>query len=275
MATQSAVLKFALPEDEESDQMRIYSSATKEGTYTLATTVSYEYGISTYEYDELDDTLWYKIQFHNTDDGESGPLSDPVYGGTFDNASPFLAVSTAYDGAHYATTQDVYDYSSLTTVDVSVSRVSQALRRARAVIDLKTADLNLNRFNRTFSTDVARKKHNATLRIVKEAEINIALGNIYRGLSDDLVMDRLRDALSGASIDSESVSIGQTALAGSSGLANPRHMAELNSLANRYLAIGAAMLNALQPPSVRMHYLDDDDGGFSKLPRFRFPFNGV
>lgn len=270
MATQSAILKFALPEDEDSDQMKIYSCATKSGTYALATTVSYEYGDSTYEYDSLDDTTWYKIQFHNSSDGESGPISDPVYGGDFSNASPFLAVSTAYDGANYATTQDVYDYCTLTTEDVTSARVSQALRRARAVIDLKTADLDLDRFTRTFDTDVSRKKFNATLRILKEAEINIALGNIYRGLADDLIAKRMRDALSGAGSESSAVTIGQTALAEGAGLLDPRHAAELNALANRYLSIGSAMLNSLQPPSIRLHF----EGEYVQSPRFRLPFNG-
>lgn len=274
MATQSAVLTFALPEDTASDQLLIYSSDSKDGDYSLDTTVSYEYGVSQYEYDALDDTKWYKIQFNNSTDSETGPISDPVYGGTFSNASPALFVSTSYDGANYATTQDVYDYSTLTSQDVTTSRVSQALRRARAVIDLKTADLNLNRFTRTFNTDTSRKKFNATLRIIKEAEINIALGNVYRSLSDDLVAKRLREALGGAQNESDGVSIGQTSLAGSTGLTNPRHMAELNGLANRYLAIGAAMLNALQPPSIRLHP-QDAEGTYVQSPRFKYPFNGV
>lgn len=270
MATQSAVLKFALPEDENSDQMRIYSSASKTGDYSLAVTVSYEYGTSTYEYDELDDTTWYKIQFYNSIDDEAGPMSDPVYGGKFNDASPFLAVSTGTDGANYATTQDVYDYCTLTTQDVTPARVSQALRRARAVIDLKTAALDLDRFTKDFDTPTSRKKFNATLRIVKEAEINIALGNVYRGLSDDLIAQRLRDALSGANDESSAVSIGQTSLASGAGLLSTQHVAELNALANRYLAIGAAMLNALLPNSVRIHFESEYRVG----PRFRYPFNG-
>lgn len=270
MATQSGVLKFALPEDTDSDQLLIYSSATRNGTYSLADTVAYSYGDSTYEYDSLDDTTWYKIKFNNSVDGEAGPISDPVYGGNFSNASPFLAVSTGTDGANYATTQDVFEYSTLTTDDVTTARVSQALRRARAVIDLKTAALNLDRFTRTFTTEVSRKKFNASLRIVREAEINIALGNIYRGLADDLIMKRMRETLSGSADESTAVSIGQTSLAQGAGLTNPKHIGELNGLANRYLAIGAAMLNALQPPSVRLHV----ESEFAQSPRFKYPFNG-
>lgn len=270
MATESAVFKFALPEDVDSDQMRIYSSATKDGTYTLATTVSYEYGTSTYEYDALDDTLWYKIQFLNSTDSETGPMSDPVYGGKFADASPFLTVSTGTDGANYATIQDVYDYCTLTTEDVTQARVGQALRRARAVIDLRTADLDLDRFTQDFDTATSRKKFNAVLRILKEAEINIALGNIYRGLADDIIALRMREALSGGGDETSAVTIGQTALAQGAGLVSSRHAAELGALANRYLSIGAAMLNALQPTSVRIHH----KGEYVQSPRFKYPFNG-
>lgn len=270
MATQSAVLKFALPEDTESDTLRIYSSTTKSGTYSMDTTFSYEYGVSTQEYDSLDDTKWYKIQFYNSVDAEPGPMSDPAYGGTFSQASPFLAISTGTDGSNYATTQDVYDYCTLTPEDVTVARVSQALRRARAVIDLRTAALDLDRFTKTFDTPTSRKKFNATLRVMKEAEINIALGNIYRGLADDIVAERMRQALAGQGDKDSAVSIGQTSLAAGAGLTDPRHMAELNALANRYLSIGAAMLNALQPPSIRLHHEAD----FVPSPRFKLPFNG-
>ena len=272
MATQSATFIFALPEDTDTDQLLILESTAELGTFSTVDTVAYEYGTTTHEFDSLDDTKWYKVQFNNSTDSESGPVSAAVYGGTFAQASPFLSVSTGTDGANYATTKEVYEYCTLTTADVAQSRVSQALRRARAVIDLKTADLNLTRFTKTFNTATSRKKFNATLRIVKEAEINIALGNIYRGLSDDLVAKRLREALAGGSDQAGAVSIGQTSLSSASGLTNPRHMVELNALANRYLSIGAAMLNALQPPSVRLHATDGD---FQKSPRFTLPFNGI
>lgn len=268
MAIQSAVFTFALPEDLNTDQLLIYESTTQGGTYNLVDTVPYEYGTTQYEYDSLNDTRWYKIKFNNSVDNEAGPLSDSVYGGNFSQASPFLAVSTSYDGANYATTQDVYDYSTLTQADVTLSRVSQALRRARAVIDLRCAHLNLSRFTREFETNTSRKKYNATLRVLKEAEINIALGNIYRGLADDLVMKRLREGLSGAEDASTSVSIGQTALGSSAGLTDPRHMAELNGLANRYLSIGAAMLNALQPPDIRLHATEEGTRPAKRLSWF-------
>lgn len=270
MATQSAVFSFALPEDENSNQLLIYSATTETGTYSLDTTVTYEYGEVTYEYDSLDDTKWYKIKFNNSTDAEAGPLSDAVYGGDFSKASPFLAVSTGTDGAHYATTQDVYDYSNLTTSDVSRDRVSQALRRARAVIDLRTYDLDLDRFTNEFESHVARKKFNANLRIVREAEINIALSNVYRGLADNLVISKMRDQLAGTDNAFSSVSIGNTTINESGGAGDPANIARLNGLANRYAQYGEQMLNSIKPTSVRLKY----DSDYVTSPRFKFPFNG-
>lgn len=270
MATQSAVFTFALPEDTDTDQLLIKSSSTKEGTYSTDATVTYEYGTTTHEYDSLDDTKWYKVQFNNSSDSETGPDSDPVYGGDFSKASPFLAVSTTYDGAHYATNQDVYDFSSLTTADVTTARVSQALRRARAIVDLRTADLNLSRFTKTFDTDPARKKYNATLRIIREAEINIALGNIYKGLADDLLMKNMRDAIAGTESSFTSVSIGATGISEGAGLGNLVHVGQLKNLSDRYFNVGAALLTAIQAPSVRLHFTED----FVRSPKFKYPFNG-
>lgn len=267
MATQSGVFTFGLPEDENSDQLLIYSSITETGSYALDATVSYEYGTASYEYDSLDDTKWYKIKFNNSVDGEAGPLSDAVYGGNFSKASPFLAVSTTTDGANYATTDDVYDYSSLTAQDVTAARVSQALRRARALVDLRTADLDLDRFTHTFDTDVARKKHNATLRVLKEAEINIALGMVYRGLSDDLIVDKMRDTLSGTARDLKEMAIGKTRLE----LADQDVSKELYKLADKYIEEGEKLLGALQSPTVRLH----THTGEVSSPKFKYPFNGA
>lgn len=270
MATQSGVFKFALPEDELSDQLRIYSCATKTGTYSLDTTVDYEYGDSTYEYDSLDDTKWYKIQFNNSTDSETGPLSDPVYGGNFSQASPFLAVSTGTDGAQYATTQDVYDYSTLTTSDVTTARVSQALRRARSIVDLRTAELDLDRFTQTFDSGTSRKKFNATLRIVREAEINIALGYIYRGIADDIIARKMREALAGGAGDG-SIAIGDARIGAEGSLSDTTHVNALLDIANRYMTTGGAILSSIQPPSIRLHATPDN---YVNSPRFKYPFNG-
>lgn len=266
MATQSGVFTFSLPEDTDSDQLLIYSSSTEDGIYSLDTTVSYEYGETTYEYDSLDDTKWYKIKFNNSTDSEAGPLSDAVYGGNFSQSSPFLAVSTTTDGANYATTEDVYDYGTFTTEDVTAARVSQALRRARAIIDLKTADLDLDRFTKTFNTETSRKKYNATLRVLKEAEINIALGMVYRGMADDLTMKKHRQSISGDDFNLDKIAIGGQMI----DLGDEEAKSGLDQVADRYTQYGYELLNALQPPSVRLHF----QGEYTQSPKFKYPFNG-
>lgn len=272
MATQpAAVFTFALPEDTDSNRLDIYSSATKDGTYSQVATPDYEYGATTYAYASLDDTTWYKIRFYNTTDAiHTGPYSEAVYGGDFNKAAPFLAVSTTSDGANYSSTQDLLDYSNLTLNDVTAAQISTALKRARAVVDLRTSDMDLDRFTRTFKTDTARKKYNAALRIVKEAEINIALGNLFRAIADDLVVKNLRDTLDDTSAGSSSISVGSTSISGGGGLEDTAHSRELNLVADNYLRTGAAMLDSLRPPSIRLHRESD----FVANPKFKYPFNG-
>jgi hypothetical protein len=245
MAIAAATFTFSLPEDTESDILRLLQATTKDGTYSLVASITYSYGTITHEYDSTDTLKWYKVQFYNSVDAEAGPLSEAVYGGNFDNAAPFLAVSTTTDGAQYATAQDVYDYATLTTNDATLSNINKALKKARALVDLRTADLGVDRFLRDFTTEVSRKKYNATLQIVREAEICLALGHIYRGLSDDMIMDEIRNPNSGKS----TVSIGDTSLSEPTGL-NQENVAYLAALATRYFNTGENLLASIQPVSL-------------------------
>lgn len=263
MAIQSAVFTFALPEDTYSDQLLIYSSTTKDGSYSVVLVVGYTYGIAQYEYDQLDDSLWYRIQFNNTHDGEHGPISDPVYGGTFAAGAPFLAISTMTDGAQYATSQDVYDYSGLQPADISPSRVSAALRRARAWIDWRTAEMGLDRLA-NFNRDVARRKYNSSLRIVREAEINLALGSIYMNLSDDLIMANARG---GEGSMAGTVSIGNTSVQGDALAERAESILYLATLAKRYQEEGERLLGSLDANSIRLVGYDT----FVRNPRFVYP----
>lgn len=266
MTIQSAVIAFSLPEDANSDYLYIYSSSTETGTYSLATSVEYEYGTTKYEYDSLNDTLWYKVRFYNSSDNEYGPYSDPVYGGDFEAAAPFLAVSSTTDGANYATSTDVYRYSHLNAQDVSASEVSRALKAARARIDFRTAEMGLSRFD-IFDSDTARRKYNATLRLVKEAEINMALSVIYTNLSDDLIIQNMRGT-SGS--QAGTVSIGSTSISGDSLAERNESTLYLAALAARYAAQGEEILNSLDTNSVRLVAYD-----FTvRTPRFKYPFNG-
>lgn len=266
MTTQSATIAFSLPEDPNSDYLNIYSSSTETGSYSLVTTVSYEYGTTKHEFDSLNDTLWYKIRFYNSADNEYGPYSDAVYGGDFESAAPFLAVSTTTDGANYASATDVYRYSHLTAQDVSVSEVSRALKQARARIDYRTAEMGLSRFD-VFDSETARRKYNATLRLIKEAEINIALSVIYTNLSDDLIIRNMRgDTGSQAG----TVSIGSTSVSGDSLAERNESTLYLAALAARYAAQGEEILASLDTNSIRLVGYD-----FTiRQPKFKYPFNG-
>jgi hypothetical protein len=266
MAIQSAVFTFALPEDTDADQLVLYSSTTKDGSYGIAVTIDYDYGIAQYEYDALDDGLWYRILFRNSHDGESGPISDPVYGGTFAQAAPFLAISTLTDGACFATTQDVYEYSNLQPADINPSRVSAALRRARAWIDWRTAEMGLDRLQ-NFSEDVARRKYNASLRVVREAEINLALGSIYLNMSDDLIVANARG---GEGSMAGTVSIGNTSVQGDALAERGESILYLATLASRYTETGERLLSSLDANSIRLVGYDQQTRG----PRFKMPFNG-
>lgn len=249
MATKHAVFTFALPEDADSDFIRLYDSDTETGSYSqVGSDIAYDYGDTTYEFEDINESKWYKIQFYNSTDDQLGPLSEATNGSNFsDRGAPFLAVSTRTDGAFYASTQDVYDYSGLTTSDITNARVSQALRRSRAIIDLRTAEMGLDRFTNIFDTDTSRKKYNASLRVVKEAEICFALSMAYRGMADDKIMDGIRGTDTGIF---ESVSIGESSISQDTGAMGSRTYVYLTGLSVKYGNIAAALLSMLMPSSV-------------------------
>lgn len=264
MTTQSAIITFALPEDTEANSLEIYASATRDGSYDLVTSVQYDYGLAQHEYDQLDDTLWYRIRFVNLRDNEAGPFSEPVYGGQFSAAAPFLAVSTTSDGAAYATSADLYEYSGLQPADVSPSRASAALKRARAWIDYRVAEMGIERLEQ-FSTDVARRKYNASLRILKEAEINISLGHLYTSMSDDLIMASMRG---GEGSMAGTVNIGSTSVQGDALAERSESIIYLATLGQRYERTGERLLSSLDTNSVRLIGTDMR----SRSPRFRYPW---
>lgn len=266
MATFNTTITFSLPEDMNSDKLDLYQSTTKNGSYGLLETADYEYGITSFQATDLDDTGWYKIRFRNTSDNTVGPFSDPVYGGTYAAAAPFLAVTSATDGANYATVQDVFDYANLTSEDISTARVSSALKRARAVIDWRTAEMDFERF-RDYDDDTARRKYNASLRILKEAEINIALGNLYQNLSDDRIIANMRE---GASGKFNTVSIGGATVGGDDLADRNESILFLATLSSRYFAQGEILLAHFDTNSIKLVGYDLA----VRVPKFRYPFNG-
>lgn len=266
MATFSTTITFSLPEDTGSNILELHEASSKNGSYGLRESTDYEYGITSFYATELDDAKWYKIRFVNTNDNIYSPYSDAVFGGTYAAAAPFLAVTSSTDGANYATVQDVYDYANLTPEDIASFRVSSALKRARAVIDFRTQEMDFERFAE-FDTDTARRKYNASLRILKEAEINIALGNLYQNLSDDRIIQNMRE---NASAKVGTVTIGNTSIGGDDLADRNESILFLATLSSRYFAQGEILLSSLDTNSVRLTSYDLA----VRVPKFRYPFNG-
>jgi hypothetical protein len=262
MATVSAIFTFALPDDVNSDKLRIYKSNTETGSYALDTTFNYTYGYRAQEYDSVDDTKWYKIQFYNSVDDEAGPMSDPVYGGDFgERDTPFLALSSSFDGAYYASATDVFNLTGLTLDDISVSKVQSILRSTRAYIDLIMGDITLSGFRRFWGSSVSRRKYNAVLRVIKDVELNLAASVIFRSLADDEQMGVLRGT---AGKGRSSISIGSTSIKSD----NPGIVAEtLNELSVRYATYAASLFNSVSPPTVPISYSDN----YQKGPLFIHP----
>jgi hypothetical protein len=266
MSLFSTTITFSLPENTGSNVLQLHESESQNGTYALKATTTYEYGITSFYAEDLNDARWYKIRFYNSNDNVYSPYSDAVFGGTWIAAAPFLAVSSTSDGAHYATTQDVYEYANLTTEDIPTIRVSSALKRARAVIDFRTSEMDLERFN-DYDTNTARRKYNATLRILKEAEINIALGNLYQNLSDDRIIENMRE---NSSAKIGNISIGGTSIGGDDLGDRNESILFLATLSSRYFAQGEILLSSLDTNSVKLVGYDLA----VRVPKFRYPFNG-
>ena len=160
----------------------------------------------------------------------------------------------------------MYNYANLNSEDISSSRVSAALRRARAVIDFRTSEMTLDRFN-DYDTDTARRKYNASLRLIKEAEINIALGNLYQSLSDDRIIQNMRE---NSSAKVGSVSIGDTTIGGDDLGDRNESILFLATLSSRYFSTGEMLLSNFETNSVKMTGYDLSQ----RVPRFKYPFNG-
>jgi hypothetical protein len=266
MAIFNTTITFSLPDDPGTTRLDLYESNSKDGTYSVKMTSFYDYGITDFYATELDDSKWYKIKFVNEQENTSGPLSEPVFAGTYVASAPFLVVSSFSDGANYATVQDVYDYANLTPEDISATRISAALRRARATIDFRTAEMDLERFN-DFDTATARRKYNASLRMIKEAEINISLGHIYQNLSDDRIIANMRE---NSSAKVGSIKIGNTSIDGDDLADRNESIKFLADLADRFFKEGEKLLSSFDTNSVKLVGYDLS----VRVPKFRYPFNG-
>lgn len=259
-------LTFSLPEDQEVDQLIVKEAPDRNSPYEPILTVEYKYGMNTVEV-ELNSTRWYRIQFYNTKTGRMSQDSEPVYAGNKLSGAPSLFVSSNTDGANYATTQDVYDYSGLTPQDVPQARVSTALKKARAHLDYRLKDIRNESFL-TFPNEVRRRKYNAALQLCHEAEMCVALSHIYDSMSDKLILHSMRDEDNSPSVGS--ASLGGTTVSGDSLAERTENLIYLSSLAAKYKAQGEKLLDMLDPNNVPLVSYEDH----VRSPRFKFPFHG-
>jgi len=112
---------------------------------------------------------------------------------------------------------------------------------------MRTAEIGIDRFTTSFETDTARKKYNASLRVIKEAEINFALGTIYKGLADEHLTDALNDEAKASS-----TTIGSTSITEDPGLLGGQAAGNFLALSDNYNAQAAALLSSLYPPTVQI-----------------------
>jgi hypothetical protein len=264
MAIVNGVFIYGLPEDKDTNYLKVWECSTEVGTYTQATLLPYAYAARASEYDSLDTEKWYKIQFYNSSTALSGPLSDPVYGGDYDKAKPFVAISTSFDGAGYATLGELYEISKLTSTDVDNTNVRRAMKLSRAYIDILLDSASITRYSSMFCTDVARRKYNAQLEILKRAEIFYALALIYKNMADDEIVRKIREQKK----KFQSISIGQTSLSQQESDSDISIAEFLDTQAQRYNVQANGLLQTIMPASVPVSY------GASSFGRFRFVHPG-
>lgn len=251
MATINAVFLYGIPEDRDTNAVRILESTSENGTYTIVEVQNYVYGQKASEYDAADSERWYKIQFLNSVAGETSPESDIVFGGDYDKSKPFFAISTSFDGAGYASVTELLSQSKLSLQDVTSANCARALKISRAFIDLVSESQSVGKFSKYFDLDTSRRKYNAYLEILKQCEINFALSILYKNLADDWVMKSVRDNTGVTNFDS--VSIGQTSLS-QSDPTNLKVAEFLDTQSQRYGSQAASLLQTLVPTSIPISY---------------------
>lgn len=285
-----AVITFALPEDKSSDELYLYESSTEDGTYELKELKVYTYGESSAELD-LDETKWYKIRLASSYSAWSSPYSDPIFGGDFSvRTSPFLAISTTFDGANYASVSDVYEISGLTQDECSVNTVQKILRSTRAYLDVRLGEINLDSYRMTFSDDVSRRKYNGHLRVSRDIEIYLTISTIMQKLATDAELAMARraddpdvreyvesDANDGNTNDIKNFSIGDSTLAFDIATTKTRtvehdetkytqrlltRITVFNNQALQYQVKAISLWNSIMPSTIDITY------GNSRAPRF-------
>ena len=211
MAIYSGYLMTGIPVNQEVNQLNVSSSDTSSGVFTFVESIEYVFPSRVTEF-EVDSTKFYKVQFENTNDGYKTPYSDATAGSAILESAPVLEVSSSNDGSPFATVQDVYSRSNLTSNDISEDDISYSLGVARSFIDIRLSSISRNRY-RDFSSDVQTRKYNALLRLIKDVEINYALSLVYKHMADDKIMQNVTNNVK----TSAGISVGQTSITGIEG----------------------------------------------------------
>ena len=254
MATFSGYFLVGIPDNIKSDKINVYTSTTSSGVFSLDNTINYTYPEKTVEY-VIDEDKFYKISFSETSTGWLSPLSEIIYGSKIQTSTPPVTITSGSDGSSFATTDDVYELTKLTETDASVKDVKYALTMARAFIDLKTSNLSIFRFN-SFDANTAKKKYNATIRILKDVEINYAASLIYRDLADNAILQNVIDGKS----TSQSISVGATSIGGIEDSSSTTIANYLDALSTRYASYAFGLLNSVMPNYVPLRYSENGTG---------------
>lgn len=254
MASYSGYLLTGIPDNQNADQLLVASGLTSSGTFTLCATLDYSYPTKTTAY-SIDESRWYKVAFKESTSAWVTPYSEAIDGSQILKATPSLAITSTYDGVSYSTPQDVYDRGNMTSADAPINDVSYAISVARAFIDIKMSTLSVNRFN-GFSSAVAQRKYNATLKLLKDVEINFALSLVYKNLADDAIMSNVKTnkKTSGA------VSVGQTSINQIEGADTTTTAQYLDGLSVRYGNYASSLLDTLTPNYVPLRYSENGTG---------------
>lgn len=259
-----AVINFSLPEDNTCDTFALYTCATETGTYSLDATEDYVYGTTTMKIEDISATTWYKIKISSTVTDWETALSDPIYGGDFDDrSSPFLAISTTYDGVNYASTSEVYAASGLSSDECSVANCQVILRSTRAYIDIRLGDLGIGHYSFRNTQPIARQQYNGHLRVLRDCEINLAISTIMQQLANESQLELVTYDTAGGGASTaaiKSVSIGKTQIDTDPDVqaGKPDRLRErvkiFTELSEQYTNKANHLLKALMPTSIDLNY---------------------
>jgi hypothetical protein len=254
MATYSGYLMTGIPVNTYVDKLNVYSSTTSSGIYTLDDVLDYSYPTKVTMY-EVDESKWYKVQFASSDDGYITPVSEATAGSSILKTAPVLEISSSNDGAAFATVQNVYDRSNMTSADVPESDVSYALTIARSFIDMRLSTISMDRY-RCFPQTVQTRKYNALLKLIKDVEINYTLSLVYKYMADDKILQNVTSNKKRSS----SVSVGQTSIAGIEDGESLETATYFDALSTRHASYAAELLNSLMPNYVPLRYSENGTG---------------